>query len=92
MHSDVRPIDRFGTFQNASGVFLAAYFARTDELCVRVCALYPGIDSDWALATAASGLVKDAWDTRLMIFVLSPLTAERSARADAVTWRGPALR
>ena len=54
-HSDVRPIDRFRTFQ----------------------------------ITAASGLVKDAWDTRLMIFVLSHLAA--GARADAVTWRGPAL-
>jgi hypothetical protein len=38
--------------------------------------LYLGIDSDWALATAASG--KDAWDTRLMIFVLSHLAAERA--------------
>ena len=37
--------------------------------------LYLGIDSDWALATAPSGLVKDAWDTRLMIFVLSHLAA-----------------
>ena len=52
--------------------------------------LYLGIDSDWALATAPSGLVKDAWDTRLMIFVLSHLAA--GARADAVTRRGPALR
>ena len=51
--------------------------------------LYLGIDSDWALATAPSGLVKDAWDTRLMIFVLSHLAA--GARADAVTGRGPAL-
>jgi hypothetical protein len=34
---------------------------------------YLGIDSDCALATAASG--KDAWDTRLMIFVLSHLAA-----------------
>jgi len=37
--------------------------------------LYLGIDSDWALPTAPSGLVKDAWDTRLMIFVLWHLAA-----------------
>jgi hypothetical protein len=37
---------------------------------------YLGIDSDWAFATGApSGLVKDARDTRLMIFVLSHLAA-----------------
>ena len=37
--------------------------------------LYLGFDSDWARDTAPSGLVKDAWDTRLMIFVLSHLAA-----------------
>ena len=41
--------------------------------------LYLGIDSDRALATAPSGLVKDAWDTRLMIFVLSHLAARARA-------------
>ena len=60
-----------GTFQIASGIFLAAYLLGHMMNCAFVFArLYLGIDSDWALATAASGLVKDAWDTRLMIFVL----------------------
>jgi hypothetical protein len=34
---DVRPMGRFRTFQIASGI-LGSVFARTDELCVRVCA------------------------------------------------------
>ena len=88
-HSDVRPIDRF-RFQIASGIFLAAYLLGHMNSAFVFARLYLGIDSDWALATAPSGLVKDAWDTRLMIFVLSHLAA--GARADAVTWRGPALR
>src|SRR6516165_3788343 len=88
-HSDVRPINRFRTFQIASGIFLAAYLLGHMNSAFVFARLYLGIDSDWALATAASGLVKDAWDTRLMIFVLSHLAA--GARADAVTWRGPAL-
>ena len=55
-HSDVRPIDRFRTFQIASGIFLAAYvLGHGDMNSVFVFArLYLGIDSDWALATAAS--------------------------------------
>ena len=74
-HSDVRPIDRFRTFQIASGIFLAAYLLGHTNSAFVFARLYLGIDSDWALATAPSGLVKDAWDTRLTIFVLSPLTA-----------------
>jgi hypothetical protein len=73
-HSDVRPIDRF-RFQIASGIFLAAYFLRHMNSAFVFARPYLGIDSDWALATAPSGLVKDAWDTRLMIFVLSHLAA-----------------
>ena len=73
-HSDVRPIDRF-RFQIASGIFLAAYLLGHMNSAFVFARLYLGIDSDWALATAPSGLVKDAWDTRLMIFVLSHLAA-----------------
>jgi hypothetical protein len=48
-----------GTFQIASGIFLAAYLLGHMMNCAFVFArLYLGIDSDWALATAASGLVK----------------------------------
>jgi hypothetical protein len=87
-HSVVRTIDRFRTFHIASGIFLAAYLLGQMNSAFVFARLYLGVDSHWALATAPSGLVKDAWDTRLMIFVLSHLDG---ARADAVTWRGPAL-
>jgi len=71
----LRPIDRFRTFQIAGGIFLAAYLLGHMKPAFVFARLYLGIDSDWALATAPSGLVKDAWDTRLMIFVLSHLAA-----------------
>jgi hypothetical protein len=53
-HSDVRPIDRFRTFQIASGIFLAAYLLGHMNSAFVFARLYLGIDSDWALATAAS--------------------------------------
>jgi len=76
-HSDVRPINRFRTFQIASGIFLAAYLVGHMNSAFVFARLDLDIDSDWALATAASG--KDAWDTRLMIFVLSHLAAGAGA-------------
>ena len=69
----LRPIDRFRTFQIAGGIFLAAYLLGHMNSAFVFARLDLDIDSDWALATAASG--KDAWDTRLMIFVLSHLAA-----------------
>ena len=59
-HSDVRPMDRFRTFQIASGILLVAYLLGHMNSAFVFARLYLGIDSDWARATAASGLVKDA--------------------------------
>ena len=82
-HSDVRPMDRFRTFQIASGIFLAAYVLGHMNSVFVFARLYLGIDSDWAFATGSpSGLIKDAWNIRLVphyglavFFVLSHLAA-----------------
>ena len=47
-------MDRFRTFQIASGIFLAAYLLGHMNSAFVFARLYLGIDSDWALATAAS--------------------------------------
>ena len=52
-HSDVRPIDRF-RFQIASGIFLAAYLLGHMNSAFVFARLDLEIDSDSALATAAS--------------------------------------
>src|SRR5260370_12521480 len=82
-HADVRPMDRFRTFQIASGIFLAAYVLGHMNSVFVFARLYLGIDSDWGFATGApAGLVKDAWNIRLVphyglgvFFVLSHLAA-----------------
>ena len=82
-HSDARPMDRFRTFQIASGIFLAAYVLGHMNSVFVFARLYLGIDSDWAFATGSpSGLIKDAWNIRLVphyglgvFFVLSHLAA-----------------
>jgi hypothetical protein len=72
-HSDVRPMDRFRTFQIASGIFLAAYGLGQMKSMFVFARLYLGIDSDWAFATdAPSGLVKDAWNIRSSCCPISP--------------------
>ena len=53
-HSDVRPIDRFRTFQIASGIFLAAYLLGHMNSAFVFARLDLGIDSDRALAMVAS--------------------------------------
>ena len=53
-HSVVRTIDRFRTFQIASGIFLAAYLLGHMNSAFVFARLDLGIDSDSALATAAS--------------------------------------
>jgi hypothetical protein len=78
-----RPIDRFRTFQIATGIFLAAYILGHMNSVFVFGRLYLGIDTDWAFATGApAGLVKDAWNIRLVphyglgvFFVLSHLAA-----------------
>jgi hypothetical protein len=78
-----QPMDRFRTFQIASGIFLAAYVLGHMNSVFVYARLYLGIDSDWAFATGApAGLVKDAWNIRLVphyglgvFFVLSHLAA-----------------
>lgn len=82
-HFDVRPMDRFRTFQIASGIFLAAYVLGHMDSVFVFARLYLRIDTGWAFATGApSGLVKDAWNIRLVphyglaaFFVLSHLAA-----------------
>jgi hypothetical protein len=78
-----RPIDRFRTFQIATGIFLAAYVLGHMNSVFVFARLYLGIDSDWGFATGApAGLIKDAWNIRLVphyafgvFFVLSHLAA-----------------
>jgi hypothetical protein len=53
-HSDVRPVHRFRTFQIPSGILLAAYLLGHMNSAFVFPRPYLGIDSDWALATAAS--------------------------------------
>jgi len=82
-HARERPMDRFRTFQIASGIFLATYVLGHMNSVFVFARLYLGIDSDWAFATGApAGLIKDAWNIRLVphyglgvFFVLSPLAA-----------------
>jgi len=77
------PTDRFRTFQTGSGIFLAAYVLGHMNSVFVFARLYLGIDSDWAFATGApTGLIKDAWNIRLVphyglgiFFVLSHLAA-----------------
>ena len=73
------------TVSTPSRSLVAFSWRRTcsDTLCVRVCAARSRHRSDWAFATGApSGLVKDAWNIRLVphhglgvFFVLSHLAA-----------------
>jgi hypothetical protein len=82
-HAGAQPMDRFRTFQIATGIFLAAYVLGHMNSVFVYARLYLGIDSDWAFATGApAGLVKDAWNIRLVphyglgvFFVLSHLAA-----------------
>lgn len=82
-HIGARPMDRFRTFQIATGIFLAAYVLGHMNSVFVFARLYLGIDSDWAFATGApAGLIKDAWNIRLVphyglgvFFVLSHLAA-----------------
>ena len=77
------PTDRFRTFQIGSGIFLAAYVLGHMNSVFVFARLYLGIDSDWGFATGApAGLIKDAWNIRLvphyglgLFFVLSHLAA-----------------
>jgi hypothetical protein len=77
------PMDRFRTFQIGSGIFLAAYVLGHMNSVFIFGRLYLGIDTDWAFATGApAGLIKDAWNIRLVphyglgvFFVLSHLAA-----------------
>ena len=76
-------IDRFRTFQIASGVFLAIYVLGHMDSVFIYARSFAGIESDWAFATGApTGLLEDAWNIRLVphyglavFFVLSHLFA-----------------
>jgi hypothetical protein len=82
-HAGAQPMDRFRTFQIATGIFLAAYVLGHMNSVFVFARLYLSIDSDWSFATGApAGLVKDAWNIRLVphyglgvFFVLSHLAA-----------------
>jgi hypothetical protein len=77
------PSDRFRTFQMASGVYLAFYVLGHMNSVFIFARTYLGIDTGWGFATGApTGLVKDAWNIRLVphyalgvFFVLSHLCA-----------------
>jgi hypothetical protein len=61
------PMDRFRTFQFASGVFLALYIVGHMDSVFIFARTYLGIDSDWGFATGApTGLIKDPWNIRLV--------------------------
>src|SRR5579863_8862869 len=79
----VKPISCRGNPGYSSGIFLAAYVLGHMNSVFVFARLYLGVDSDWAFATGApSGLIKDAWNIRLVphyglgvFFVLSHLAA-----------------
>jgi len=89
--ASAQPMDRFRSFQIGSGVFLAAYVLGHMNSVFVFGRLYLGIDTDWSFATGApAGLIKDAWNIRLVphyglgvFFVLSHLAA--GARAVMLT-------
>jgi hypothetical protein len=61
------PMDRYRTFQFASGVFLALYIVGHMDSVFIFARTYLSIDSDWGFATGApTGLIKDAWNIRLV--------------------------
>jgi hypothetical protein len=62
--ASARPIDRFRTFQIASGIFLAAYVLGHMNSVFVFARLYLGIDSDWALLPAS----RPGWSTTPGIF------------------------
>ena len=77
------PSDRFRTFQLASGVYLAFYILGHMDSVFIFARAYLGVDTGWNFATGApTGLVKDAWNIRLVphywfgvFFVLSHIAA-----------------
>ncbi len=77
------PSDRFRTFQIASGVYLAFFVLGHMNSVFIYARTWAGIDTDWAFATGApTGLIKDAWNIRLLphyllgvFLVLSHLSA-----------------
>ncbi|HYB08365.1 MAG TPA: hypothetical protein VEJ16_01690 [Alphaproteobacteria bacterium] len=79
----VLPTDRFRSFQIASGVYLAFYVLGHMDSVFIYARTYLGIDTGWDFATGApTGLIKDAWNIRLLphywlgvFFVLSHLAA-----------------
>ena len=61
------PMNKFRTFQLASGAFLALYIVGHMDSVFIFARTYLGIDSDWGFATGApTGLIKDAWNIRLV--------------------------
>ncbi|GGF19797.1 hypothetical protein GCM10011611_27230 [Aliidongia dinghuensis] len=78
-----KPMDRFRAFQVASGMYLAFYVVGHMDSVFIFARTYLGIDTGWGFATGApTGLVKDAWNIRLVphcalgvFFVLAHLAA-----------------
>jgi hypothetical protein len=68
------PMDRFRSFQVASGVFLAFYIIGHMDSVFIFARTFSHIDSDWGFATGApTGLIEDPWNIRLV-----PTTGSRS--------------
>jgi succinate dehydrogenase hydrophobic anchor subunit len=61
------PMDRFRSFQVASGVFLAFYIIGHMDSVFIFARTFSHIDSDWGFATGApTGLIEDPWNIRLV--------------------------
>ncbi len=77
----LKPADFFRTFQIASGAFLVFFIAGHMNSVFFYARMFSGIQTDWNFATGApTGLIKDAWNIRLLphyaigvFFVLSHL-------------------
>jgi hypothetical protein len=62
-----RPIDRYRTFQVASGVYLWVFILTHLNSALVSARLMHGTDTNWAWASGApTGLVHDAWSIRLL--------------------------
>lgn len=62
-----KTVDRFRSFQMASGVFLFFFIISHSNAVFVFARGYLGIDPDWAFATGGTaGLIRDSWNIRLV--------------------------
>jgi len=66
-----RGIDRYRTFQIAAGTYLIFFVVSHLTAVLYLARAHFGIDTDWAFAIGApGGMIKDAWNIRLVPFYL----------------------